>query len=238
MSEPRRTLKQEKWLAAYQKHGNATQATIDAGYQCKNRNVARVIGIENMLKPALIGALVSQRAEISAKTGITVEKQQLSLMQDIESAREAKAWGAVMSGHATLLKSIGGMTGDRPHPDAMAGKVLDAHKTADLRAIAERYYAERYLAKPAEQVTVLDLRPLPGPTIDDNTQEAQKNVQGQEQAAGSGATSGPKTQTAAAGYYSQDSQCNTHACNTQCNTLQSTSKAGANTAPQSNDGGI
>jgi len=177
MNEPlqKRTLKQEKWLAAYQKHGNATQATIDAGYKCKNRAIAQAIGTENLLKPVIAGALAVYKAEIRQKTGITVENQQRALLADIEAAREAGRWGAVMAGHATLLKSIGGMTGDRPHPDSMAGKELDARKMADLRAIADRYYNERYLAaKPIESITQPTGCPLDAPTqptIDDHSME-------------------------------------------------------------------
>jgi len=184
--------KQERFIQEYQKNGgNATQAVLDAGYKCKNKAVATAIGVENLVKTCIAGPLAVQKAEIRAKTGITVENQQLALLSDIEAAREAGRWGAVMSGHATLLKSIGGMTGDRPHPDSMAGKELDARKMADLRAIADRYYNERYLAaKPIESITQATGCPLDAPerpTIDEPNPEG-KNVQGQEQTERSGQT--------------------------------------------------
>jgi len=142
--EPKRTLKQEKWLAAYLEHGNATQATVDAGYRCKNRAIAQAIGTENLLKPVIAGALAIQRAEIRERTGITVELQQYELVQDIESARRAGAWGAVMTGRATLLRSIGGMTGNRPHPEAVARKEVDIARLREYAAILEEGLERRY----------------------------------------------------------------------------------------------
>lgn len=44
------TAKQQKFADSYIKSGNATQAAIEAGYSTKT---ARVIGQENLLKPAL-----------------------------------------------------------------------------------------------------------------------------------------------------------------------------------------
>ncbi len=119
-----------------------------------------------------INALAKQTtAKLSEKCEIRIIDQQLELVSDIAAAREAGCWGAVMSGRATLLKSIGGMTGDRPHPDALAGKAKDAQLLDKMREFADRYYGDKYLAKPAEEVTVLDLIPLAGPGGEDNSQK-------------------------------------------------------------------
>ncbi len=165
----------------------APQAKLGVKYA---QNIVGKCGITDLVK--------QQTAITSAKVGITVELQQLALMADIESAREAHAWGAVMSGRATLLKSIGGMTGERPHPETIAMRDRDGHLLAKMREFADRFYADKYLAKPIEQVTVLDLRPLAGPGGEDNSQKEQ-NVQGQEQAERSGSGTNEAAQGATEG---------------------------------------
>lgn len=47
---PPKTIKEKKFVKAYLKTGNATQAVIDAGYDVKDRMVARNIGAENLAK--------------------------------------------------------------------------------------------------------------------------------------------------------------------------------------------
>ncbi len=44
------TPKQQKWLMAYKKHGNATRAAREAGYECKNDLSFRKIGSENLAR--------------------------------------------------------------------------------------------------------------------------------------------------------------------------------------------
>ncbi len=46
------TPKQKKWLAAYKKHGNATQAAREAGYRAKTNTAFETIGWENLRKLA------------------------------------------------------------------------------------------------------------------------------------------------------------------------------------------
>jgi len=130
---------------------------------------------QNMVEYSGIKALALQTmAELSKKTGITIINEQLSLKRIADKAEAEGKHSAAVQAHAYLLKSIGGFVDNRPNPDALAGKELDARKMADLRAIADRYYNERYLAaKPIEA------------TIDEPNQGAQ-NVQGQEQAERSG----------------------------------------------------
>jgi hypothetical protein len=117
-----------------------------------------------------INALALQtKAEISAKTAISIESEQISLLRIAEKAEAEGKHSAAVQAHAHLLKSIGGFIENRPNPEVLKGKELDTQRIADMRAIADMYYSKRYLA--SEQPTVLDLRPLAGPGGDDNGQE-------------------------------------------------------------------
>lgn len=47
---PPKTIKEKKFVKRYLETGNATQAVIDAGYDVKDRSVARNIGTQNVAK--------------------------------------------------------------------------------------------------------------------------------------------------------------------------------------------
>lgn len=64
------TAKQEMFCKEYLVDLNATQAAIRAGYSEKT---ARVIGGENLLKPAISSYIQTLMAERSESTGITAE---------------------------------------------------------------------------------------------------------------------------------------------------------------------
>ena len=53
--------KQKKFAKRYIETGNATQATIDAGYDIKSREVAQSIGAENLAKP-MVWAMIESAA--------------------------------------------------------------------------------------------------------------------------------------------------------------------------------
>jgi len=61
------TPKQDKFVQAYIDTDNATQATIDAGYNCTSRDTARYIGYENTTKPHIKQAIQAKRDSL-AKT--------------------------------------------------------------------------------------------------------------------------------------------------------------------------
>ena len=63
------SLKQERFIEQYITNGgNATRAVMDAGYKCKDNNVAHAIGAENLLKLTIAGPLALRKAEIRGKT--------------------------------------------------------------------------------------------------------------------------------------------------------------------------
>jgi len=63
---PPKTIKEKKFVKAYLKTGNATEAVITAEYDVKNRKVAKSIGSENLTKLDL--------ATIMERKGLTDEK--------------------------------------------------------------------------------------------------------------------------------------------------------------------
>jgi len=56
------TLKQERFAKAYIVDGNATEATIKAGYNVKNRDVAAAVGSEVLTVPKVQAAIQDWRA--------------------------------------------------------------------------------------------------------------------------------------------------------------------------------
>ena len=64
------TAKQRLFIKAYVSCRNATQAALEAGYSEKT---ARVIGQENLLKPALAAAIDAEIAALAKSHGVTAE---------------------------------------------------------------------------------------------------------------------------------------------------------------------
>ncbi|MDT8900920.1 terminase small subunit [Anaeroselena agilis] len=61
------TPKQEKFVEAYIEHGNATEAVIQAGYDVKDRTVAKAVGCENLTKPYLSREVERRKEELLEK---------------------------------------------------------------------------------------------------------------------------------------------------------------------------
>ena len=89
------------------------------------------------------------QAELRVSSYISIEKIQAKLYDIAQKATEARQYHAAISAYTTLLKTVGGFVADRLPPENLAGKALDAQRAADMRAIADAYYAQRYLAQPA-----------------------------------------------------------------------------------------
>ena len=159
------SLKQQKFIDAYLETGNATEAALAAGYKCRSRAVAQSIGSENLTKPMIAEALAKHRAEISKRTDITVEQLQRELLDTAEEARAQGKYSAAVAAYSGLLKSVGGFVADRLPPENLAGKALDAKQAEDLRAIAELYYSQKYLAQPIEQPVTRPAEALEGPAM-------------------------------------------------------------------------
>jgi len=71
LAKPRKlTAKQERFVEEYLVDFNATQAAVRSGY---SKKTARVIGQENLLKPAIAKSIADHRASLTQKTELTRE---------------------------------------------------------------------------------------------------------------------------------------------------------------------
>ena len=76
------TLKQRKWMKLYLECGNATEAAMKV-YDCKNRDVARQIGLENIAK--------LDYTDFMEEAGITDNLLQEKIMEGLDANRTISA---------------------------------------------------------------------------------------------------------------------------------------------------
>ena len=102
------TLKQRRFIDGYLRHGNATQAALDAGYSAK---AAGEQGHENLKNPKIAAALTAERAATAERNRVTADEVIQVFRENIDRAREypdSPKWGAVANMAATSLgKTIG-----------------------------------------------------------------------------------------------------------------------------------
>lgn len=82
----RLTPKQKKFADEYIKGGNITQAAVNAGY---SKKTARVIGQENLLKPAISEYIAERMAQID-KANIAEQKEILEFMTRVMRRQETE----------------------------------------------------------------------------------------------------------------------------------------------------
>lgn len=82
----RLTSKQKKFAGEYIKSGNIIQSVIGAGY---SKKTARVIGQENLLKPAIKEYIAERIAEID-KANIADQKEILEFMTRVMRRQESE----------------------------------------------------------------------------------------------------------------------------------------------------
>lgn len=81
------TAKQEQFVKEYLIDLNATQAAIRAGY---SEDTARVIGPENLSKPAVQAAIQQAMEERSKRTGITSDYVLNTIVDTLERCKQAR----------------------------------------------------------------------------------------------------------------------------------------------------
>ncbi|WBA79565.1 terminase small subunit [Endozoicomonas sp. GU-1] len=112
--------KQEAFCRAYITNGgNATQAAISAGY---SKKTARVVGAENLTKPAIKARLAEQQAKAQEAFTITVEQRLrllssvadagLSTYKDQQENLRPNNLSAVVSAVSEMNKMLGTTTGE------------------------------------------------------------------------------------------------------------------------------
>jgi len=71
------------------------------------------------------------------------------LLDIADAAYKDKRYAAAVSAHCAIIKTIGGFQADKLPEENLAGKMLDAKRSEDMRKIADLYYANKYLAEQA-----------------------------------------------------------------------------------------
>lgn len=103
------TDKQQSFVEEYLVDLNATQAAIRAGY---SEHTARVIGPENLSKPAVAEAIAAAQAKRSQETGITAAWVLTRIKLEAEREGEGSSHSARVSAVALAAKHLG-MIDDR-----------------------------------------------------------------------------------------------------------------------------
>ncbi len=98
------TVRQGKFVEHYTVCGNAAEAARLAGYSAKT---ARVIGPENLLKPAVKAAVEARQRVFAQELGITKEEVIAGILSAIEMAREQQNPAAMISGLVQVAKLCG-----------------------------------------------------------------------------------------------------------------------------------
>ena len=95
----RLTLKQLKFIQIYIETGNATKAAMEA-YRCKNENVAKSLGSENLTKPDIAYEIDKYRK----KGGLSIQKA-INAIDDAYDAERKGASGEGVPDHNVRLRS-------------------------------------------------------------------------------------------------------------------------------------
>lgn len=98
------SVRQAKFVAYYSTGGNAAEAARLAGYSTKT---ARVIGPENLTKPAVKAALAARQQAFQDELQITKEDVLAGLVNAIQLAKEQQNPSAMISGLAQIAKMCG-----------------------------------------------------------------------------------------------------------------------------------
>lgn len=84
--DPRKlTIKQRRWIKAYIKTGNATEAAMQV-YDCKDRNSASVIGTENLAKLSIPDLMEEMGLTDIALLNVGTEGMMKSVKQSIDGS--------------------------------------------------------------------------------------------------------------------------------------------------------
>lgn len=98
------TVRQEKFVEHYAICGNAAEAARLAGYSAKT---ARVIGPENLLKPAVKQAVEARQRVFADELRLTKDDVVLGVLSAIQMAREQQNPSVMIAGLVQIAKLCG-----------------------------------------------------------------------------------------------------------------------------------
>lgn len=123
--------RQERFVEHYALCGNAAEAARLAGYSAKT---ARVIGPENLSKPAVRAALEARQAVFREELELTKGQVVSGVLQAVQMAREQQNPAAMISG----LVQIGRLCGYyEPEPHRIEYSSDSQHLKAKLAAMSD-----------------------------------------------------------------------------------------------------
>jgi hypothetical protein len=125
------TIRQERFIKAYARLGNASEACRQAGYKSGPR--VGQIAVENLRKPAIVSALKQELARIELQ--VSPERVQRRLDEISHASQEAGQFGPAVKAEELLGRSIG-MFIDRNLQ--LTGQLNDGHVTALLELARKR----------------------------------------------------------------------------------------------------
>lgn len=114
MKKPKLNIRQEKFVSAYLKHGNATQAAIDAGYSDKTAHSAGPRLLDNV---EVAQAIEDGRQRLSEKLDITPERV----------LRRLSEWG--FADPRQMFDELGNLRHPKDMPDELAVAISEVEVT-------------------------------------------------------------------------------------------------------------
>ena len=101
------TPKQILFVIGYCDHWNATQALLDAGYNCKSRDVARSVASEYLAKPNVAAALDAHVSAMMAQMRWSKDRLTLEFWANVELARKVEQVSAANAGLQAIAQLHG-----------------------------------------------------------------------------------------------------------------------------------
>ena len=98
------TNKQIRFIDEYLIDSNATQAAIRAGYSVQT---ARVIGCENLIKPAIREVIEARQRVFAEKAGVSKENVLAGFLEALELAQKQCNPAAMIAGWRELGRMLG-----------------------------------------------------------------------------------------------------------------------------------
>ncbi len=152
----RLTLKQLKFIQIYIETGNATKAAMTV-YNCKNENVAKSLGSENLTKPDIACEIEKYRKE----GGLSIQKA-INAINDAYDAEKKGASGEGVPDHNVRLRSAD-MT--LKLADAYPRNKEVSHRHAHLHLEMVNELAENYSFDEITEMQKEEMRNIPAEEI-------------------------------------------------------------------------
>lgn len=122
------TERQARFVEHFALCGNATEAARKAGY---SSHTARVIGQENLLKPAVKDALASRQQLFRAELDLTKQDVIKGILVAVQMGREQQNPAVMIQGFVQIAKLLG----------FFAPEAVRLSMTSDMTSLQHRYAA-------------------------------------------------------------------------------------------------